>query len=181
MEFIHANTYIFIQENPFENVIWKIAAILSQPQCVNLILAWPICWQLIVLNHHFVIFIPPSCVRLLIQVRGSMDIKGGGGGYIYGLQEQNSKNTSCYLCIEYIIAFQNTFLEMYNWYQCDIVWAKWVHELICIIACYDLIYYSWKMFSLVNHWHYPGDHSAHCVINLIANNDSRMRWLLSFN
>ena len=26
---------IFIQENAFENVVWKMAAILSRPQCVN--------------------------------------------------------------------------------------------------------------------------------------------------
>ena len=30
------NTYIFIQENVFENVIWKMAAILSWSQCVKL-------------------------------------------------------------------------------------------------------------------------------------------------
>ena len=29
------NSYIFIQENALENVVWKIAAILSLPQCVN--------------------------------------------------------------------------------------------------------------------------------------------------
>ena len=29
------NLCIFIQENPFENVVWKMAAILSWPQCVN--------------------------------------------------------------------------------------------------------------------------------------------------
>ena len=29
------NSYIFIQENVFENVIWKTAAILSRPQCVK--------------------------------------------------------------------------------------------------------------------------------------------------
>ena len=29
------NLIIFIQENAFENVIRKLAAILSQPQCVN--------------------------------------------------------------------------------------------------------------------------------------------------
>ena len=29
------NTYIFIQENPFQNVVWKIVAILSRPQCVK--------------------------------------------------------------------------------------------------------------------------------------------------
>ena len=30
------NSYIFVQENASENVVWKIAAILSQPQCVKL-------------------------------------------------------------------------------------------------------------------------------------------------
>ena len=29
------NSYIFIQGNAFENVVWKKAAILSRPQCVN--------------------------------------------------------------------------------------------------------------------------------------------------
>ena len=29
------NLYIFIQVNAFENVVWKMAAILSRPQCVN--------------------------------------------------------------------------------------------------------------------------------------------------
>ena len=29
------NSYIFIQENPFETVVWKMAAILSRPPCVN--------------------------------------------------------------------------------------------------------------------------------------------------
>ena len=29
------NTYIFIQENSFEDVVWKMVAISSQPQCVN--------------------------------------------------------------------------------------------------------------------------------------------------
>ena len=33
------NLYIFIQENGFENVVWKMAAILSRPQCVI--------WQLV--------------------------------------------------------------------------------------------------------------------------------------
>ena len=30
-------SYIFIQENAFENVIWKMAAILSRPQCVKIV------------------------------------------------------------------------------------------------------------------------------------------------
>ena len=29
------NSYIFIQENAFQNVVWKMAAILSRPQCVK--------------------------------------------------------------------------------------------------------------------------------------------------
>ena len=29
------NTMIFIQENAFENILYKMAAILSRPQCVN--------------------------------------------------------------------------------------------------------------------------------------------------
>ena len=35
---LNKNLYIFIQENAFENVVWKMAAILSRPQCVELIL-----------------------------------------------------------------------------------------------------------------------------------------------
>ena len=33
--YLNHNSYIFIQENAFENVVWKISAILSRPQCVN--------------------------------------------------------------------------------------------------------------------------------------------------
>ena len=32
---VNWNSYIFIQENAFENVVCKMAAILSQPQCVK--------------------------------------------------------------------------------------------------------------------------------------------------
>ena len=35
------NSFIFIQENAFQNVVWKMAAILSQPQCVNSLLPRP--------------------------------------------------------------------------------------------------------------------------------------------
>ena len=30
------NQYIFIQENALESVVWKMAAVLSRPQCVEL-------------------------------------------------------------------------------------------------------------------------------------------------
>ena len=29
------NSYIFIQENPFQNIVWKMAAVLSRTQCVK--------------------------------------------------------------------------------------------------------------------------------------------------
>ena len=32
---LNRNWHIFIQENPLENVVWKMAAILSRPQCVK--------------------------------------------------------------------------------------------------------------------------------------------------
>ena len=32
---LNRNLYIFIQENAFENVVWKMSAILSRPQCVK--------------------------------------------------------------------------------------------------------------------------------------------------
>ena len=35
----HRNSYLFIQENAFENVVWKMTAIFSRPQCVNSL--WP--------------------------------------------------------------------------------------------------------------------------------------------
>ena len=42
------NELIFIQENAFENVVWKMAAILSRPQCVNPIqineYMYPLAW-----------------------------------------------------------------------------------------------------------------------------------------
>ena len=34
-EILIKSSYIFIQENVLENVVWKTAAILSQPQCVK--------------------------------------------------------------------------------------------------------------------------------------------------
>ena len=34
-EIINQNSNIFTQENAFENVVWKMAAILSRSQCVN--------------------------------------------------------------------------------------------------------------------------------------------------
>ena len=33
----YQNSFIFIQENPFENVVWKMAAILSRLQCVEIL------------------------------------------------------------------------------------------------------------------------------------------------
>ena len=42
---INRNSYIFVQDNALENVIWKIAAILSRPQCVNWTLGNKLQWN----------------------------------------------------------------------------------------------------------------------------------------
>ena len=41
---INRNSYIFIQENAFQNTVCEMAAILSRPQCVNLSFTfqWPL-------------------------------------------------------------------------------------------------------------------------------------------
>ena len=44
---LNRNLCIFIQKNAFENVIWKLVAILSRPQCVNT----HECWRLIVTSY----------------------------------------------------------------------------------------------------------------------------------
>ena len=36
-EIFYGNSYIFIQENPFENVFWKMVPISFQPQCVKVL------------------------------------------------------------------------------------------------------------------------------------------------
>ena len=42
---LHRNSYIFIQENPFENFVCKMAAIFSRPQCVKIIsVYWLVRW-----------------------------------------------------------------------------------------------------------------------------------------
>ena len=35
---LYRNSYIFIHENAFENVVWKMVAILSRPQCVKIMI-----------------------------------------------------------------------------------------------------------------------------------------------
>ena len=46
---IKRNSYIFIQENAFENVVWKLAAILSRPQCANQAEPW---WRASIWRSH---------------------------------------------------------------------------------------------------------------------------------
>ena len=51
---LNRNSYIFIQENALENVVWKMAAILSRPQCVNFGHGWVITShrKLLLLSHN---------------------------------------------------------------------------------------------------------------------------------
>ena len=40
---LNQNLHIFIQENAYENVIWKMAATLSRPQCVKVLIPVGFC------------------------------------------------------------------------------------------------------------------------------------------
>ena len=53
------NSKVFIQENTFENVVWKMAAILSRPQCVNTVYGVCVC-----IVHWIVCFSSSYCVCL---------------------------------------------------------------------------------------------------------------------
>ena len=50
------NSYIFIQENSFDNVVYKIAAILSRPQYVKKLYQLDVIAQKI--KHHGIMFHP---------------------------------------------------------------------------------------------------------------------------
>ena len=59
---LNQNSYIFIQENAFDNVLWKMAAILSRPQCVNLtlwpyMLSFPSLYYMMLQGYHLWLFI----------------------------------------------------------------------------------------------------------------------------
>ena len=41
---LNRNSYVFIQENTFENVVWKMAAILFRAQCVKTVIPWYYLW-----------------------------------------------------------------------------------------------------------------------------------------
>ena len=51
---LNRNSNIFIQENAFESVFWEMAAMLSQPQCVNPVSAGPV----YIRNPNFVTNVP---------------------------------------------------------------------------------------------------------------------------
>ena len=63
---VNRNSYIFIQENSFENVVWKMAATLSRPQCVKSAL----------LQERVALWSRDAYMCQLICVSS----KGGGGG-----------------------------------------------------------------------------------------------------
>ena len=54
------NSYISNQEDPFENVVWKMKAILSRPRCGN-VKSDPMSWR-----HHGSFFLSWTCFSFLI-------------------------------------------------------------------------------------------------------------------
>ena len=80
---LDCNIYILIRENAFQNVVWKTAAILSLPQCVNSL--WPshALRGLRTLGKHWInncvlpfVGIKPSCSVLFhYQLRPQISVK----------------------------------------------------------------------------------------------------------
>ena len=69
------NSYIFIQENAFENVVWKMAAILSRPQCVKFFLlrvAWVMCSLISSSNTCY--FIGQKCTSFWLMWKESLGV-----------------------------------------------------------------------------------------------------------
>ena len=63
------NSYIFIQEKAFENVTWKIPAILSRPQCVNVTLHGDQIYGL----HHSASYTPGYYFKLALAQQWSSE------------------------------------------------------------------------------------------------------------
>ena len=78
-ENLNWNLYIFIQENAFEKVVWKTAAILSRSQCVKLILSSGADSSCVLKVfgglHGYIVWVvgvsglPRVCTAMLAQVR----------------------------------------------------------------------------------------------------------------
>ena len=53
---LNLNSYIFFQENGFQSVVWKMAAILSQPQCVKVtvMMSKRLCYTITPSFHHYI-------------------------------------------------------------------------------------------------------------------------------
>ena len=64
------SSYIFIQQNSFENVVWKMAAILSWPQCVKQFSAR----EWFILYHFWDMQVPITCNALFIALFGSKEL-----------------------------------------------------------------------------------------------------------
>ena len=54
---LNRNLTIFIQENAFENVVWKMVAILSRPQCVNCLVEARPSWPVAIMTNTLYCFI----------------------------------------------------------------------------------------------------------------------------
>ena len=59
---VNRNSYIFIKKNPFENVDWKTAAILSRPQCVKPVIKSTETNSLKYKSKYFN-FLPTKCIK----------------------------------------------------------------------------------------------------------------------
>ena len=75
---LNQNSCIFIEENAFENVVWKMADMLSWPQCVDTSLEWRIRWEV---NELLYWLAEASAYYFLIRHKSSRH--GGFGSMLW--------------------------------------------------------------------------------------------------
>ena len=74
------NSYVFIQENALENGVWKMAAILSEPQCVKFHNHWFSHSDKPVPDHQstFVFYMPDGCAQNIGNISPGNDLSPDG-------------------------------------------------------------------------------------------------------
>ena len=76
---LNQNSHIFIQENAFEKVIWKMAAILSRPLCVKILssLVQVIVFEIAATSGNELNMMDPSIYSVLSIYRGWLGPRNG--------------------------------------------------------------------------------------------------------
>ena len=156
---LHRNLYIFIQKNVFENVIWKMSAILSRPECVN--------YALCLFHAMFCFVLAATAITDFLQdyITGSKISMWRSHLHMHSVKENIAIlfKFSLNFILKGSIYFPNISIVSGNvsclfFSKQTINWAKNdpLHWCICITSCecifclFDVIILSWIIMSLVS-------------------------------